>query len=770
MGFSTQSLVILENSKVSMSFDYLLAKSCPEYFSATEPPVFTRLLPHLRAVERAGDSIVEIAGELILKQLSLPKDPWLSRLQRAVRVGCLCHDLGKANDGFQKMVRGLLDPKRQPVRHELLSALLLMDQNSTVRKWALRQLGEDDEAKRLMDCVIGAVGGHHLKLDENWNSAALALHGGCGRSVKAILNHADLRSLFDDLNCEPIRFSLIDGEATYLGRHHLPFSMRSNSWRTNLRKKRDWWRFAAAVKALVTAADVAGSAMLPEKGRVVIRDWIHETLSNRATKTLMQEVVHARLKGRLPREFQKAIADAGSRVTLVEAGCGSGKTVAAYMWACNHADGKKLFFCYPTTGTTTEGFLGYVHEAKIEASLIHSRSIADLEGIAQVIDDESDDHLLRIQSLNAWSPQAIICTADTVLSLVRNNRRGLYNSPAILSGAFVFDELHAYDDRMLEALVALIKALPGASLLLMSASLPKARKDFLLRNIENLSEVPPAKELEDISRYQFKLRISEDQAYEQAQEAFKVGKRVLWICNTVRRAQRVLDQLKSRGIATRTYHSRFKYKDRVRQHRKVVRWFSREKLRTGIVAVTTQVAEMSLDLDADILISEIAPVPALIQRLGRLNRRVTPEQPGTPRPAFFMMPAKPAPYELVQLQFAEQWIDDLAALNRPLSQSDLSRRFNDLSPPEDLRLDIRTAWLDSGWFATPEPVRESACSVSVILPEDEYACRQSSLEIIRRVIPMNYNKKMIGWSEFKGNLIAPLEAISYDRKRGAVLL
>ena len=763
--------IISSKKQLQNNFEFLLAKSYSQSLSGTEPPAYARLLPHLRAVERAGDSIVEAAGEVILEQLNLPKDPWLPRLQRAIRVGCLCHDLGKANDGFQKMIRGLVDPRRQPVRHELLSALLLADQNSLVRKWALNQLsGDEDEAKRLLDCVIGAVGGHHLKLDEDWKRAALALRGGCGQSVKAILDHADLKPLFSNLSCEPISFSLIDGEPTYLGRHHLPFSMSSNSWRSSLKKERDWWRFAAAVRALVTAADVAGSAMLPEKGRVVIREWIHETLTSRATKALMQEVVDARLKGQESRGFQKAIGDAGSRVTLVEAGCGSGKTAAAYMWARNHADGKKLFFCYPTTGTATEGFLGYVHETKVEASLIHSRSIVDLEGIAEVTDDEKDDHLLRIQSLNAWSPQAIICTVDTVLSLVRNNRRGLYSSPAILSGAFVFDELHAYDNRMLEALVALITALPGASFLLMSASLPKARKEFLLKNIGNINEIPPAQELEDIPRYEFQPRLSEDEAYERAHEAFMAGKRVLWICNTVRRAQRSLDQLKCREILARAYHSRFKYEDRVRQHRKVMRWFSREKRHHGIVAVTTQVAEMSLDLDADVLISEIAPVPALIQRLGRLNRRVTPEHPGKPRPAFFITPAKPAPYEPAQLQFAEQWIEDLAALNRPLSQSDLSRRFNELSPPDDLRLDIRTAWLDSGWFATPEPVRESASSVSVILSEDEQACRQSKLEITRRAIPMNYSKKMMDWREFKGNLIAPPEAVSYDRKRGAVLL
>jgi CRISPR-associated endonuclease/helicase Cas3 len=755
-------------------FEFLLAKSYQGSTSGVEVPACARLLPHLRAVERAGESIVEIAGELVLQQLALPKNPWLSRLRRAVRVGSLCHDLGKANDGFQRMVRGQLDPKRQPVRHELLSALLLTDKNNPIREWALRLLseeGDDQDAEMLLDCVIGAVGGHHTKLDEEWRIAALALRGGCGRALEAILDHSDLKPLFGELACSGIKLSLIDGERTYLGLQHLPFTMGSNRWRQSLKNDPEWWRFAAAVKALVVAADVAGSAMLPEKGRVVIREWIHKTLGNRASKVLLQEVVDSRLNGEKPRTFQEIIGTTTSRVTLVEAGCGSGKTAAAYMWAVRHADGKKLFFCYPTTGTATEGFLGYVHETPIEASLIHSRSIVDLEGIAQVNDEDANDHLLRIQSLNAWSPQAIICTADTVLALIRNNRRGLYNSPAILSGAFVFDELHAYDNPMFEAVVALIKALPGASFLLMTASLPRGRKDFLLNNIGEIEEVPPPTDLEVISRYQFEPLDSVEESYDKAKTACADGKGILWVCNTVARAQKVLKELKDRGIPARTYHSRFKYMDRVRQHRKVVRWFGKTRRKVGIVAVTTQVAEMSLDLDADILISELAPMSALIQRLGRLNRRVTPQDPGEPRTAYLYPPQKSTPYKEPELALAAQWIEGLIALDRPLSQADLSERFNALSPQRELRFDTRTAWLDSGWFATPQPVRSPGYSVSVILPEDENACRQSDREITKRAIPMNYSEtKMSGWPEFKGNFLAPAGAIDYNRKTGAVLL
>ena len=138
--------------------------------------------------------------------------------------------------------------------------------------------------------------------------------------------------------------------------------------------------------------------------------------------------------------------------------------------------------------------------------------------------------------------------------------------------------------------------------------------------------------------------------------------------------------------------------------------------------------------------------------------------------AFFLTPESAPPYGGVELQLAAQWVGELIKQGQPLCQGDLSKRFNELSPSEDLRLDTRTAWLDAGWFATPEPVREAGYSVSVILPEDEKACRQSGAEIIRRAVPMNYSHRMKHWPEFKGHLLAPQGAIAYDTKMGAVLL
>ena len=756
------------------SFEVLLAKSWRTDAPDGGVPSYAELIDHLRAVELAGASIVAAVGELILRQLDLDVDEWMHRLEKSLRVACLCHDVGKANEAFQEMVRGAREPRQQPARHELLGALLLVDRSSPLRAWAKEQLQaeSDEETELLLNCVIGAVAGHHVKMDENWQKASMAMRGGgCGLELRMLLTNPAMERVFArKLFTTEIGFSLLDGDESFLGDRLAPFNHASNRWRKELQRREDWWRFAAALKALVMAADVAGSAVAPHGEE--IGQWVQDTLAGRITAEEMRAVVHARLNGAEPREFQRAVGASRSRVTLVEAGCGTGKTAAAYLWAAHHAEGKKLFFCYPTTGTATEGFLGYVHETKTEAELIHSRAVVDLEGVARTGDEEREDHLLRVKSLTAWGPKVIVCTADTVLALVRNNQRGLYNSPAILSGAFVFDELHAYDDKMLAATVALIRALPGASFLLMSASLPAARKEFLLREIEGVEEIPSPRDLEELPRYELRPPAPIEDAYRAAQEAVADGKRVLWVCNTVARAQKVMRELAGRRVAARNYHSRFKYVDRVRQHRKVIRWFKPEKPKRGIVAVTTQVAEMSLDLDADLLISEVAPVTALIQRLGRLNRRITPEAKGTPRACLLiaLSDAEAKPYEPEDLHLAVKWVDKLIQLNRPLRQLDLSEVFKSLAPPEELRVNTHTAWLDSGWHAEQEPVREAGVTVSVILPEDVEACRRSRAEIIKRAIPMNDDPRMQRWREFKGNLLAPEGAIAYNRRTGAVLL
>ena len=749
----------------------LLAKSWDASL-APEPPPHCRLLTHLKAVQAAAEAIADSVGASILANLELDLGLWAPRLRIALSLAGMLHDLGKANGYFQGMVRGKLEfpATAQPIRHELLTVLILLNNSGGMADWLLRRLaeaGQEAVADAMFRTVIGAIGGHHVKLDGEW-SKAFPRQGGGGSTIDIYLGHLDLAPLFcDGLPRRNESWSLLVSDPDYPGKLRSRFNQESIEWKDFLDANPDWKRFATAVKALTVAADVAGSALLPEG--VGIKGWVRDALDRRTTAEKLDGVARNRL-GQCPaRPFQLAIGTSSTRVTLVEAGCGSGKTAAAYLWAAQQLRGRKLFFCYPTTGTATEGFLDYVAQSDVEAALIHSRAQVDLEQVAMSRDglhfDERQDQRLRIASLNAWAPEVVLCTADAVLALARNNRQGLYRSPSLLAGAFVFDELHAYDDAMFASVVALIKALPGAPFLLMSASLPTNRKEFLRQTLGEVGIVAPPAELEAIPRYSI-ARADPAAAFTQAAERVSQGRRVLWVCNVVARAQATFDCAIAAGLPVVAYHSRFRYEDRVARHREVVEAFAAPP-GAGLLAVTTQVAEMSLDLDADLLISELAPVPALIQRLGRLNRRVSEQDPGRPRAALMLRPDNERPYERPELDAADAWLDALMELARPLSQRDLADGFLALADAGPLRLDLTMPWLDSGWCATPQSVREPGFTVTVLLAADADRCRVDAKELVKRSLPMPYHERMESWTRLHGAFVAPPNAIRYDAHRGA---
>jgi CRISPR-associated endonuclease/helicase Cas3 len=101
---------------------------------------------------------------------------------------------------------------------------------------------------------------------------------------------------------------------------------------------------------------------------------------------------------------------------------------------------------------------------------------------------------------------------------------------------------------------------------------------------------------------------------------------VLVCCNTVKRAQRVYQELRQRlvgtGIDVVLLHGRFNGRDRLRKEKLVhLATGSKSTQRSPMVLVATQVIEVSLDIDLDVLYSDPAPLEALIQRFGRINRR-----------------------------------------------------------------------------------------------------------------------------------------------------
>ncbi|GJG89733.1 CRISPR-associated helicase/endonuclease Cas3 [Gemmatimonadetes bacterium T265] len=132
-----------------------------------------------------------------------------------------------------------------------------------------------------------------------------------------------------------------------------------------------------------------------------------------------------------------------------------------------------------------------------------------------------------------------------------------------------------------------------------------------------------------------------------ALDAARAGAKVLVVRNTVDGAvavQRALEAaaatddamvFRVRGVAT-LHHGRFARADRQLLDAAVEATVGRTRPRGGVVVVGTQTLEQSLDLDADLLVTDLCPADVLLQRLGRLHRHAT-DRTGNPR-------VRPEPY------------------------------------------------------------------------------------------------------------------------------
>ena len=598
-----------------MTFDHLRAKSgdCPD------SPESVFLPGHLRDVLAAAKAVLLATGRDQLAALGLPGG-LSDRLSRCVRLGAVLHDLGKANDHFQGMVWGVRTVP-QGLRHEWVTVLLL----DRLRDWLKTAPEVTDEDLAIAEW---AVAGHHREEPPKPGE----LPRGTGPTLTVLAGHKDFGPALDVVAREfrptadrpPLTDWTVQLDGS--GTDWLDWTVTAGEVWRGWRRDKDSRRLAAAVKVCLIAADVSGSALPREVPDLARRAaWIPTSFDRRPTAAELTAIAERKLDGHPRREFQQTVADSTAPVTFVRAGCGSGKTIAAYLWAASRQPVRRVYFCYPTTGTATEGFRDYLHvpEAEadgaddaavrgIRAKLFHGRSDVDLEvlitrGDGKNRHDEDADALARIESLDAWGTPVVSCTVDTVLGLMRNNRRGVFAWPALAGAAFVFDEIHAYDDLLFGMLLRLLTDLPGLPVLLMTASLSNGRKAALAAHLKkagrDLCEVGGPETLEGLPRYEWDRRrvTAEEAATAAAGELDQPDGKVLWVSNTVGRAMAAARQLHC--FCPDVYHSRFRYRDRVTQHGRVIERF---KGAGRAVACCTQVAEMSLDLSATLLVTDLA--------------------------------------------------------------------------------------------------------------------------------------------------------------------
>jgi CRISPR-associated endonuclease/helicase Cas3 len=702
------------------------------------------LLQHTRDVVDAAEALFGTShnrtrlGGCWLRFFRLPVESW-PVFHATLLAACGLHDWGKANDGFQAAIHGC---GHQAIRHEHLSALLAAQ--APVWSWLASNPLIDREV------VLSAVLTHHLKAsgaESTTHGFASALNG--AQRFELCNSHDELTHLGDAIAArlglrspEVFRiptawtFDPIGGNVVP-ERKRIKIELRKFERAFSADKSRQ--RLMTAVRAALIAADAAGSGL--RRTGQPITEWITKATAESGVwnaAAVRRNVIEPRiaqverLRGVAFRwnDFQDHCADP-SRVpsrSLLLAPCGSGKTLAAWRWIEQQAGPGvgHIVFLYPTRATAAEGFRDYVGWApEADAALMHGTSGFDLEKMfenppegetregAKYKLSEAEERLFAV---GFWGRRAFSATVDQFLAFLQYAYRPMCMLPVLADSVVVIDEVHSFDNKMFSALKSFLREF-DVPVLCMTATLPEKRRHELvagcgLKAYPDGAMPPDLKEVAERPRYRVRRVDTQATATQAVIAALAADKRVLWVVNQVRRAHAVVAMFvgtlpadpsagslrTTEGIPVACYHSRYRLNDRLGRHADTMALL---KERPGpSLGVTTQVCEMSLDIDVDLLVTEDCPVTSLVQRMGRCNRAQHPRPLGRAGDVLVYKPSDDAPY------LRKAGSDPLAGLEqflrlvdgRDLSQDDLDRFMREVDSPASPG-DALSMFVESGAYA-----------------------------------------------------------------------
>jgi CRISPR-associated endonuclease/helicase Cas3 len=326
------------------------------------------------------------------------------------------------------------------------------------------------------------------------------------------------------------------------------------------------------------------------------------------------------------RDFQDELSIFTQSV-LVEIPTGEGKTEGSLLWAIRNVynQNTKIIYTLPTQ-TTSNKLYERVQKFfdKKECGLIHSNAKIFLEKEYErdngVVDKQFDSNFLVSKSFNK---PVTVSTIDSLLKYFINIGRFNIATKNFLNSVIIIDEVHSYDFKLMGFLKRFLELCKEyeVKVCLMSASIPNKIKELL--NIKNNYPLITQNDL-------FKKKANEirkmdcelDDDFDFIFEKFKESKNILIIRNTVKSATDTYKYFKDVFLLDDEeivlYHSTFKKMDKQKKEDLI---FGKLDSKKPFILVATQIVEISLDIDFDVMFTDNAPIDSLIQRFGRVNRK-----------------------------------------------------------------------------------------------------------------------------------------------------
>jgi CRISPR-associated endonuclease/helicase Cas3 len=777
--------------------DYLLAKSADK--GAGGKP--ETLAEHTYSV------LEKLAANIHLRP-ALPGQIGVPRLWHILFWAAFLHDFGKAAKGFQARLKSK-DAPRWTHRHEVLS-LAFVD-------WIVSAFEREEQ-----HWLIAAIVSHHR------DAAEIAqLYNTIDRAESAFSDELDTQTIGDlwkwlaecplswietlGLSSHGIDLPTLppQTDAVSIIEHNIPTVVRK--W---LNVYQRW------VEKDVNRSDEArlliGTMLL--RGHLISSDHMASAHVGELPEPQLSnpDQIIAKLKlDKLYDHQRECMNVLGS--TVLMAPTGSGKTEAALLWAVSQG-ASRLYYTLPFQASMNAMEKRLNEDEKNErGEVIREAPFKNQVGLEHSRSLLAYYRRLLYESENA-NPEQATKAAKWLKNLAELNYYPvrvlspyqLLKAPYRLKGyetlltdcygaAFIFDEIHAYEAARLAKILALVKHLRenyNAKFLVMSATLPKILRESLNNALGDYALVTASDDLyREFRRHELVLRdgelLSEENLGHIADIA-RGGQTVLVCCNTISRAQTAWRELGRRldgQIRVELLHGKFNGKDRLEKEQIIrVATGSRSTARVkSIVLVATQVVEVSLDIDLDTIFTDPAPLEALLQRFGRVNRR---RKKGIVPVCVFRepIPEKPRPYEpeliraaldILEEQNGNQ-IDEAqvsAWLDRVYERPEVAKPWLTMYQRE-YREFTETALMNLRAFQSDDALEDlfyQAFESVDILPEDLYAeyldaREQSPIEASQLLVPLHYTmfgrlkSEGRGYTDEEGKL--KLVKVYYDSEVG----
>jgi len=387
-----------------------------------------------------------------------------------------------------------------------------------------------------------------------------------------------------------------------------------------------------------------------------------------------------------PRPVQRALENLimeEPSLVIVEAPTGEGKTESA-LFQFARSNGRGFYFGLPTQASANqisgriESFLKNILKTSEPAILAHGnawliRAMAEDKKYnasnSEILDTTAETEYL--DWFNSKKRTLLshygVGTVDQAMLAALNVKHGFVKLFGLAGKTLIIDEVHAYDSFMLPILEHLLRwcGFLNTSVVLLSATLPsemkkrlvgaylnmayseltfqksgyplltlakKENNNYLVQEVDTLDGNLMETRKKETIRIHFATHPENEfePIIESILDKISDGGNILWICNTVNKAQSVFNQLKQRcveahsSVELRLFHSRYTKSDRLQIEKEIELLYGDENKSPNrphrSILVATQVAEQSLDIDFDFLVTDIAPVDLILQRAGRIFR------------------------------------------------------------------------------------------------------------------------------------------------------